>query len=130
MANLKINGLTGSQVLEVKTAVAKIMERDAGIQITEDPDIVQNALADTCQMSFKKKDITYKELSKINNRMGEKFDIRLVHAKDAIQIVLEAPTEAFTTLAHIQMPQRPAIQPGNAPGSQDKGETHEGEGAK
>lgn len=128
MANLSINGLSGSQVLKIKVAVVEVMEKSAGITITEDPDISQDAKTGICRMLFKKKETSFDELSKIRERMGERFDIRLVHQKDAIAIVLDAPIESFTALAHIQAPIRPTIQP-SAPEAQHH-EPQSGEGEK
>lgn len=131
MANLSINGLSGSQVLKIKVAVVEIMEKSAGITITEDPDINQDAKTGICRMLFKKKETSFEELARMRERMGEKFDIKLVHQKDAIAIVLNAPIESFTALAHIQAPIRQATEPA-APGAGEE-QHHEpqgGEGAK
>ena len=125
MANLKIEGLKGSEVLKIKAAVVETMENSAGITATEDPDIKE--LPDgSCQMSFKKKDTTLSELSKIKMKLGEKFDIEINHGKDAMQIILNAPTEAFTRLIGKEMP---AVQK-PAPGNGQEGDNQPGEGAK
>ena len=69
MANLKVEGLRGSEVLKIKAAVVEVMENAAGISITEDPDIKHDAARNLCQMSFKKKDTNLGELSKIKMKM-------------------------------------------------------------
>ena len=126
MANLKVEGLRGSEVLKIKAAVVEVMENAAGISITEDPDIKHDAVKGLCQMSFKKKDTTLSELSKIKMKLGERFDIEINHGKDAMQIILNAPTEAFTRLIGKEMPvmQKPA------PGNGQEGDSQTGEGAK
>ena len=102
MANLKINGLKGSEVLEIKAAVVKVMESAAGVEITEDPDITEERDG-TCQMSFRKKQSSLAELTKIYERLGRNFGIELIHQKDATAIVLNAPKEDFAKLIGKQM---------------------------
>lgn len=129
MANLKVEGLRGSEVLKIKAAVVEVMENAAGISITEDPDIKNDTARNLCQMSFKKKDTNLGELSKIKMKLGEKFDIDIQHSKEAMQIILNAPTEAFTRLIGKEMPAAPKGAPGLDFGGNGGGEKPE-EGAK
>lgn len=107
MANLKVEGLMGSEVLKIKAAVVEVMEKAAGVTITEDPDIKHEADKDVCQMSFNKKDSSLEELSKIQQELDDKFSIGIVHTRECIKIILTAPTAAFTRLIGKDLPKKP-----------------------
>ena len=97
MINLKLEGLTGSEVLKIKAAVGEIMEKYAGVVIVEDPDIREDPEG-ICQMSFKKKKTSLEELNKIQDRLGKNFSIDLDNQKEGFVIILKAPKDDFAKL--------------------------------
>lgn len=113
MANLKIEGLKGSEVLKIKAAVVETMENSAGITATEDPDIKE--LSDgSCQMSFKKKESSLSEMNKLHEKLGKNFEVNVIWMKDMLSIILSAPKEDFARLIgkNLEKHEPSAPQPG------------------
>lgn len=105
MANLKIDGLKGSEVLQIKAAVVKVMEDAANFSATNDPDLTEEG--GNYKMSFRKGRTSLEELEKIQSSLGKNFKINLAAAsKDDITITLAASKNDFTHLIGKQ-PEQP-----------------------
>ena len=105
MANLKIEGLKCSEVLEITAAVVKVMEDAADFNAMTDPDLIEKD--GTCSILFRKAQTSLEELTKIQSRLGRNFKIDVEAAtKEELAISLKAGKNEFTQLIGKQLEQK------------------------
>ncbi len=123
MANLKMDGLKGSEVLRIKAAVVTVMEDAADFSATSDPDLKEED--GIYKMSFRKRNTSLEELENVQKSLGKNFNISVASAsKDEITITLSAGKNDFTHLIG-----KPAEKPESMPAQSglDFGGPHGGE---
>ena len=100
MANLKLTGIKGSEILWIEAAVLEVLE-EAQFDLQDDVDISlrQSETEGVWNMRFEKAATNLAELSGIQSKLGKDFTMSIFPKdKTRLVIMLEAPKEEFTKL--------------------------------
>ena len=99
MINLKLDGLTGSKMLEIQAAVLRIME-EANFEANEiNTELTEGKEEGTLMMVFVAQEISLGELNALKSGLGEKFKLRILgKSRNDFFLEVSAPREEFLTL--------------------------------
>lgn len=99
MINLKLDGLTGSKMLEIQAAVLRIME-EANFEANEiNTELSEGKEDGSLMMVFVGQEISLAELNALQSGLGEKFSLKILgKSKNDFFLQVSAPKEEFLAL--------------------------------